>query len=133
MSLHIAIRDIREEDAPFICGTWSQGVFYGSAHSLSVPKEEWFKRFSDYMEHSIKTGEVFVACLTDDPDLILGYAVFKGPTLEWVFVKHIYRLHGIARLLLKDKVKAINPLTITKLGERLLPRLNLGETHERTT
>lgn len=55
-----------------------------------------------------------VACLPDDPDAILGWAVITAdqpPKLHFVYVRKEARKNGIARMLLAgvDRPKSENP------------------------
>lgn len=63
---------------------------------------------------------VKVACLPEDPDIILGYSILSAnySTIHWVYVKSAWRNKGIGR-----SITPRNPLYIShlsKLGKELM-------------
>lgn len=112
-----------ETDSGFIYATWTKGVYYGSLdESLSDKRQgKWFARFYPYISDQLKTAKIYVACMGDDPDTILGYVVINGTTLEWVYVKGLFRKNGIATLLIKNKgIESINETSVTKVGHAIM-------------
>jgi GNAT superfamily N-acetyltransferase len=67
---------------------------------------------------------VKVACLKEDPDVILGYSVAStnGDAVIWLFVKSAWRQQGIGKSLLPKSPKFVTLLTT--LGKGLLPKLS---------
>lgn len=61
---------------------------------------------------------VKVACLKDDPEIILGYAIYNEFNLHWVFVKKSWREIGIAKNLVPSNVETVTHLT--KVGLSIL-------------
>lgn len=65
-----------------------------------------------------------VACLKEDSDVILGYAVShtlnQYTILDFIFVKSAWRRIGVGKSLLPDEVHAVTHLT--KLGRSLKPK-----------
>lgn len=65
-----------------------------------------------------------VACLSEDPNVVLGYSVVERKdedVLHWIHVKFVWRKIGIAKALLKPfDIKATTHLTT--LGEQLKPK-----------
>lgn len=61
-----------------------------------------------------------VACLPEDPDVILGYSILSADfqTVHFVYVKSAWRNKGIARSLLPQYPTTITHLT--KLGKSLM-------------
>lgn len=43
-----------------------------------------------------------IACLSEDPDIIVGFAVYTGSTLHYVYIKEEVRREGIARGMLEN-------------------------------
>lgn len=85
------------------------------------------------MEHYHKVLEKFldnprvtitVACLKDDPAVILGYSVAHvsntgDQVLDWAFVKKAWRQIGIAKSLVPPNLKFVSH--ITKIGRAIKP------------
>jgi hypothetical protein len=63
-----------------------------------------------------KTINIRVACLKDDPTVILGYAIFEGDTLHWVFIKKSWRNIGLAKDLVPKDIKIVTHLTSVGLS-----------------
>jgi GNAT superfamily N-acetyltransferase len=61
---------------------------------------------------------VFVACLNDDPSVILGYSIVSTEldTLHWVYVKKAWRNKGIAKNLVPPTIKTVTHLSRTGLS-----------------
>ena len=54
---------------------------------------------------------VKIACLTEDPEVILGYSITEGDIIHWVYVKEMWRKQGIAKMLLPKNIKTATNLT----------------------
>lgn len=118
----VAVREGRESDRNFILATLLRGLYYGDSWYSLVPK-------STFMEHyhpiatwliSLPSTKIRVACLKDDPEVILGYAVMSQDEtrLDWVFCKSAWRAIGIAKSLVPDTIKQVTHLT--KVGLSIL-------------
>lgn len=119
------IRDFKKEDTNFILASFYNGVYYGDFRFKQVPKKA-------FMENYRKIGEALltdptktvikVACLPEDPDVILGYSILSHDYMgiKWVFVKERWRKRGIAKSLVPHYPTYVTHLT--KIGEQLLSK-----------
>lgn len=124
MDLPITIRPGKPEDSSFIFSTWLKGQYFGNDWFESVDQKVYFAYYSKYVEAILAKSNVSIACLTDDPDVILGYAVYTLPeTLHWVFVKGAWRAKGIARRLVPEAITTITGLT--KPGKAIMIKKGL--------
>lgn len=114
-----------EKDAAFIYSTWRKGLYYGNADKEKLPPAFNFMRYqTEKIKQMLPHAEVRVACLSDAPDVILGYAVFTGDChLEWVFVKSEFRNKKIASFLTVN-MKTVSP-DVTKIGLELINKKSL--------
>lgn len=65
--------------------------------------------------------QIKIACLNEDPDVILGYSVMEGDhTLHFVFIKEIWRKMGIAKQLVPKSV--VTTTHLTKVGRMAKPK-----------
>ncbi len=107
MSDVIVRQFIPEMDTALIYSSWPKGVYYGVRPRPVLPKNLWFTDFFRYAQQTLATGRVFVACMSEDPTTIIGYAILSGMpdnhVLEFVYVKGLLREQGIATLLTKNK------------------------------
>lgn len=113
-------------DTGLVYSTWAKGFYYSGLFINPGPKKQWFAHYHAYVQRMLKDASVSVAALADDPSTIIGYSVINGTTLEWIYVKELFRKQGIAKLLVKNKVIGeVNNLT--KIGKALAEKYNLKE------
>ena len=121
----IVIRDYRPDaDKNFVMATFLRGVYYGDTWFSLIPKNIFmnaYKKFAEAIVNNPKTI-IKVACLQDDPDVMVGYSILSSDfsAITWVFVKAAWRKQGIARQLLPQLPTTVTHLT--PLGKSLLPK-----------
>jgi GNAT superfamily N-acetyltransferase len=118
----IQIRPGKAEDKAFIISTWVRGQYYGDAWFTAIDTEAYYMNYSKYLEALLIKSDITVACLSEDEDIILGYAVSSPGELHWVFVKKPWRAQGIARSLVAADVTTIT--SITKPGLAIAKKHN---------
>lgn len=118
------IRDGKSEDNNFILATFMRGLYYGDSWWSLIPKQIFMTEYKKVAEALVAGNRtaIKVACLKEDPDVILGYSILSNDyqTIHWVFVKNSWRQKGIARSLLPKYPTSVTHLT--KLGKDLLPK-----------
>lgn len=123
----IAVRDALPSDRNFILATWLRGIFYGDSWYSEVPKNIFMEQYHKVVEYIISNPKtrVKVACLKEDPEVILGYAVLNQDqtALNFVFVKKSWRTIGIAKQLVPLTVTTVTNLT--KVGLSISKRKGL--------
>lgn len=113
----VVIRDYMTEDLSFIMSTWLRGMYHGDSWFSQVPKNIFMECYHRVLENLLARPEtkVKVACLKDDPSVILGYSVFRNiqnvTILDYVFVKFAWRTIGIAKSLIPENLYAVTHLT----------------------
>jgi len=121
------IRDYVETDKAFIMSTFLRGLYYGDSWFSLIDKDAFFSVYKTVAEALLyhPNTEVRIACLKEDPDVILGYRLCSGSIVHWVYVKSsktreglTWRNNGIGRRLLPDSVSAVTHLTT--LGKSLI-------------
>lgn len=126
-----AIRAYREADKGFIISTFLKGLYYGYGEENppaiwghSIPKDIFMENYKKVALAFIESPKITiaVACLPEDPDIILGYSILSadGAVLNWVFVKTVWRGKGIAKALIPNTVRTATHLSA--LGKKLLPK-----------
>lgn len=105
-----AIRDCLESDFPFIYATWKRGFRFGNQLTSWWDQDDYFDHYNKVTELILNRPDthIKVACLADDPETVLGYAIFGEPKIiHYVHVKEAFRRFGIANALLpKDITRA---------------------------
>ena len=126
-----SIRNFKSEDANLIYASFLRGIYYGESFFSKTPKNlfmDRYKRVIQALLSDINTA-VLIACLPDDPDTILGYALMSRnmETVYYVFVKDRWRNRGIAKALIPRDFKYIVPQHLTKVGRKIVAKLNVTE------
>ena len=122
--MNIVIRPPTETDIPFIFSTWLKGLYHGNLYYKKIKQDVFYAKYHKVLESILPRYTVRVACMEDEPDVILGYVVYLGDVLHWAFVKKAWRKLGIANKLLADVT--INKVShLTKVGESIAKRKNL--------
>lgn len=123
----ITIRTYRpEEDKNFIFATWLRGMYYGDSWFSMVPKAIFMSCYHKIVERFLSRPDsiALVACLKEDPSVVLGYSVYhkveNGSVLDFIFVKSAWRNIGIGRSLVPKDLVAVSHLT--KVGKNLLAK-----------
>ena len=119
------IRDGTDKDKNFILATFLRGLYYGNSWFNMIEKTIFmneYKVIANAILSSSKTV-VKIACLPDDPDVILGYSVLSADyqTVHWVHVKAAWRKKGIGRSLTPAHPAYASHLS--DLGKQLLKKL----------
>jgi len=109
----VSTRNSTPEDKNFILATWLRGLYYGDSWFREIRKDIFMENYHKVIENILaRPGvSVQVACLKDDPEVILGYSVSRGNTLDWVFIKAAWRGIGIAKSLLPKDLNVVTHLT----------------------
>lgn len=113
----VAVRDSTPDDKNFILATWLRGLYYGDSWFSVIPKKVFMECYHTVLENLLKRPEtiVKVSCLKDDPEVVLGYAVYRDThgvlILDYVFVKSAWRGIGIAKSLIPSNVFSVTHLT----------------------
>ena len=109
------------KDVPFIYSTWRNSLFYDKKRNPSTAPT-FFKAANRQLHEVLSSPSVRVnvACLEDDSDHIIGYAVLADTNIEFVYVKKDYRGNGIASVLTKGFSTVSNPQT--KIGKAIVQK-----------
>lgn len=119
------IRPPVKDDISFIMATWLKGLYYGESWFSQIPKDIFMNSYKKIASTILINPNinVRVACLKEDPGVILGYSITTSDdkAVVWVFVKKPWRENGIAKSLLPTSPQYVTHLTA--LGKTLLPKL----------
>lgn len=125
----ISIREYRADDKSFILATWLRGLRFGNEWFGLIGANTYYTIYHKILEAILSrpNSVIKVACLKDDESVILGYCIYAGTRLDWVFVKKAWRKIGIAKALVPTDIQEVSHLT--KVGKSLLlkyPKLSFN-------
>lgn len=116
----IAIRDYLPGDMNLILATWLRGLYYSDSWYSEIPKNIFMDQYHKIIKTILASPHtsVRVACLKEDPEVILGYAVLSNvhTAVHWVFCKKNWRGIGIAKDLVPNTVNSATHATKVGLG-----------------
>lgn len=85
-----------------------------------IKKIDHDKAMDRKINELIASSVVLVACPEDDPELIVGYAIFSFETLHYIYIKQAFRKMGFAHELFKSCTMPENSITITHINKPAL-------------
>lgn len=106
-------------DFAFIYATWRNALWFAEKRDPKLA-DEFFRSASHLITAKTKDADIRIACLSDDSDMLLGWALLIGDNLEFVYVKADYRRSGIGKLLTRG-VKTFSPPE-TRIGRKLIKK-----------
>jgi hypothetical protein len=119
------IRAYRESDKNFILSTFLKGLYYGNKFYNMIDKKSFMDSYKLVAQAMLQSPNVmiYVACLPDDPDVILGYSIVSKDhtSVAWVFVKTVWRQKGIGKSLLPSGLTTYTHFT--DIGMQLINKL----------
>ncbi len=101
------------DDAPFIFSTWLKGLRFGNDWYGLIESKAYFEVQHKLIEQILSKPNVTVrvACLKDEPNVILGYAVYAGSRVDWIHIKKSWRGIGLVKDLLPNNITTVSHLT----------------------
>ena len=113
-------------DEAMVYATWRNSLWFDQKRDAKEANK-FFRKASASIKKILKDPNVKVriACLKEDLDMIVGYAVLTKSNVEWVYIKPEYRNKGIARALVKEFETISRPET--KIGKAIQNKKNLKE------
>jgi hypothetical protein len=120
----ITTRGFLPDDRNFILATFLRGLYYGDSWFSLIDKNVFMNHYNKIVTQILDSplNTVSVACLKDDPNTVLGYAIYSQvkSTLHWCFVKKQWRGIGIAKDLVPKDIFAVTHLT--KVGVSVIKK-----------
>jgi hypothetical protein len=89
-------------DDPYIYSTWTKYAWYSPSNPHIIGKKEFFDTLGKHIKSILSEGQVRVACLKDDQDIILGYIAYHNGKEEWICVKKDFHNSPIREALINS-------------------------------
>lgn len=124
----IAVRSYIDSDLNLILATWLRGLFYSDTLYSEIPKNVFMSEYRKILIALLTKSDtvVNVACLKDDPEVVLGYSILSNEAkcLHWVYVKKNWRGIGLAKDLVPSDITAATHTT--KVGISIMKKKGLA-------
>lgn len=106
MNEEIRIRPHNDTDTDFIYASWLHHYRFSSDFARNIRTHLYYEFHHKVIERILeRKAKVRIACLKDDPDVIVGYLVYEGqddaPVIHFCFVKKAFRQMGVAKSLVQ--------------------------------
>lgn len=124
----IQIRVMKDEDLNFVISSWLKSYRY-STDIQRVRDSEYYDTYQTLVKSMIKRSDVYVACLREDEDVLVGYLAIERKDFDiihYVFVKDLWRKIGVAKYLLR----AAEPRSGTKFTHWTSPIESISNKYE---
>lgn len=123
----VLIRDYLPSDKNFIYASFLKGLRYGNEMFELIDAKVYFDIYQRVIENILDQDStlVKVACLKDEPEVILGYSI-ATPTeglIHFLFVKSAWRGIGIGTTLMSEGIHTATHTT--KIGTALIKKKHL--------
>ena len=111
------ISEMPKDYLPMIFSRWLRSLRYGSPIYKKIPPRVYYKDYHKYIENLLDKpdSQVHLAVLSDDHDVVLGFAVTREDVLDYIHVHTDYRRNGIAKSLIPKGITTFTHLTATGL------------------
>jgi GNAT superfamily N-acetyltransferase len=99
----VTLREMVDADRNYVLSSWIRSYAGKSREARDYTDRGAFARdYSPVVQALVARSRVLIAALTEEPDIIVGWAAVEGETLHYVLVKPRWRQLGVARWLLAD-------------------------------
>jgi GNAT superfamily N-acetyltransferase len=106
MTLPIVLREPGADDIGYVGDTWWRSHRAGNVWAAALPTRAYLDLVWPAIRRCMRDGHVRVASFDEDPSTILGWACVFDGGVHYVYVPAAFRRHGIASLLLADRIGA---------------------------
>lgn len=99
-----------------IYSKWLRSLRFGNDYFRIIESDSYYKAYHKYISILLSRPNslLYIACLTDDPDVVLGFSLIEDRTLHYIHVHEHNRRIGIGKALIVKKIDTITH--ITKIG-----------------
>ncbi len=106
-------------DKAFVYSTMLKGLYYSNSFYNEIAKDVFFANYAVVLERLLTKNVTSVLCLTDEPDVIIGYSIYNESLLHYIYLKPAWRnKKSLTKLLLNDTLIT----TCTHLTEMVLDK-----------
>lgn len=119
-----------EQYVPMIFSKWLRSLRHGNPLFKKIKSDEYYKYYHAYLENLLGKPDSLVrlAVLSDDHDVVLGFAVSREDVLDYMHVHLDYRKIGVGNKLLPEGITTFTHITFTgmKIWQAKYPSWNFN-------
>lgn len=101
----VRIRPMVDSDFNFIINSWLKTYKYSGPHVKRMLDRVYYEFYEPKVKDLIKRSDVYVACLREEPEVIVGYLAIERKDehdiIHFCLVKDLWQKIGVARYLLE--------------------------------
>ena len=109
-------KDCPEDFKPKIIANFLNSLRYGNDYFKLIDKDNYFPNYTKYVNLLLSKPTTFVRFALLSDETIIGWSIFEGPLLHYVFVNKDVRRNGISKALLPTNVKSFTHITNKAIG-----------------
>jgi hypothetical protein len=109
----IVYRNVEPEDVSFIYATWLRGQRFGNDFFEAIDQDIYYSKYAAYIKTILERPDITVkvACLKDEPDIVVAFSVFSSSCIYWCHTKAAWRGMGIQKNMIPSSIVCVNGLT----------------------
>lgn len=107
-------KDLPKQYLPLIFSKWLRSLRFGNNLFKKMDSDEYYKNYHKYIENLLAKPDaaIRIAVLTDDHDVVLGFAVGREDVLDYIYVQKEFRKIGVAKQLFPDWITTFTHITL---------------------
>lgn len=111
-------KELPTEARNYVLASWLRSLRHGNDYFKIIDSDSYYKAYENYIKRLLMTDSCLVrfAALSDQLDVLLGFSVSRGTTLDYVFVKKDFRGIGIGKRLTPKDITHVTHLTKTGMA-----------------
>lgn len=99
----VRIRKSTDADFNFIISSWLKTYKYSGPHVRKMLDRIYYEAYEPIVKDLIKRSDIYVACLREDPDVIVGYLALERSqdkdVIHFCLIKDLWQKMGVATYL----------------------------------
>jgi hypothetical protein len=104
-----------EQYKALIFSKWLRSLRFGNPVFKKIESSQYYKNYHLFIEKLLAKPDSIIrlAVLTDDHDVVLGFAISREDVLDYVHVHGDYRRIGISKKLIPEGITVFSHFTLT--------------------
>lgn len=102
---------------PLLFSRWLRSLRFGNTLFKKISSNDYYKSYQAFIEKLLDKPDCVIrlAVLSDDHDVVLGFAVSREDVLDYIHVHTDYRRIGVGRSLFPQGITTFSHITATAI------------------